>query len=214
MKFQFHFWLDPYFSGGLSSIWLAQAYRVFTTLSIPEDEWNDCGLCLHHHWDRYLYMVILDIEVSAPEETNNSLTTHNGPNLPHYLFVRPPPRFSDGFPDISNWRSGKDLYYWSHSPNGIPFPPEHPEMALSKDADVALSLPNVVPEVHPLMHTWSLDAYNLMRKLQEAKGFDPTTTDFALSKGYPLLDIISAGEERFEDISKDTGALYFPGRNL
>ncbi|KAF9254278.1 hypothetical protein L218DRAFT_951687 [Marasmius fiardii PR-910] len=91
----------------LTPIWLAQARRVFTALSISEDEWNDYG---------YLDRVILEIEVSAPEETDSSVTTHNGPSHPHYLF--------------------------SHSPNGIPFPPE--DMAASKDADVALGLPNVV----------------------------------------------------------------------
>ncbi|KAF9250312.1 hypothetical protein L218DRAFT_1010644 [Marasmius fiardii PR-910] len=48
------------------------------------------------------------------------------------------------------------------------------------------------------MNTWWLENYDFMRDLQEAKGFDPTTTEFACSIGIPILEIVYPENNRFE----------------
>ncbi|KAF9255287.1 hypothetical protein L218DRAFT_1008747 [Marasmius fiardii PR-910] len=196
----FQFCLGYDYQHRRSSIWLAQACRVFKTLSIPRDEWKVYG---------YVYKVDLEL-FPVTEETGyprfDDKGHYRGFVFPCYLFVRPFLRFADGFPDMSCWNSGTDLYYWSTDPNG--------HSAMTDEERVALGLPRYVPKVETYMRTWSLKDYDFIRELQGAKGFDPTTTDFARSLGYPILEILRK-ESRFEVVPDNLGSCFssFSGRN-
>ncbi|KAK7026085.1 hypothetical protein VNI00_015731 [Paramarasmius palmivorus] len=50
--------------------------------------------------------------------------------------------------------------------------------------------------------SWPTDVYTALRKWQVARGFDPSTADWARSCGYPELEIIGGKEEeaRFEGV--------------
>ena len=51
--------------------------------------------------------------------------------------------------------------------------------------------------------TWPSYIYTAIRNWQVARGFDPTTADFARSCGYPELDILinnEAAESQFEEV--------------
>ena len=57
--------------------------------------------------------------------------------------------------------------------------------------------------MEPKVLTWPSHVYTAIRNWQVARGFDPTTADFARSCGYPELDILidnEAAESRFEEV--------------
>ena len=49
-------------------------------------------------------------------------------------------------------------------------------------------------------YSWSNDAHRRMRDYQVARGFDPTTIDFAQSLGYPAYKLIENDSDRFEEV--------------
>ncbi|KAF9257166.1 hypothetical protein L218DRAFT_843579, partial [Marasmius fiardii PR-910] len=99
-----------------------------------------------------------------------------------YLILNPIPELSDGSPDINTWMSGRNLYYWSSDSDG--------ESVMPENQCVSLGLPSFVPHVEYYTCTWNPGIYNLICEWQKAKGFDPTTADFARSLGYPVMDVI------------------------
>ncbi|KAL0058960.1 hypothetical protein AAF712_014327 [Marasmius tenuissimus] len=115
-----------------------------------------------------------------------------------YLFVLPPPQLPDTAPDVAAWlrASAESLYYWSLDPTGDSVMPETQR--------VALHLPSFYQSIHPLEPThWTVEVYDLVRQWQEAQGFDPTTTDFARSLCYPILEILPQNGSRLEDCVED-----------
>ncbi|KAL0564392.1 hypothetical protein V5O48_017655 [Marasmius crinis-equi] len=88
----------------------------------------------------------------------------------------------DSTPDFETWSKSQNLYYWSRDPDG--------DTAMSDEQRVSLGLPRFIPTVNHDCCTWPVEVYDFMRQWQEAKGFDPTTTDFARSMGFPILEII------------------------
>ncbi|KAF9254110.1 hypothetical protein L218DRAFT_832061, partial [Marasmius fiardii PR-910] len=66
-------------------------------------------------------------------------------------------------------------YYWSSDPSG------HSEMT-ERDCEAA-GLPSYLLKVMGNTQTWSPKAYDIMRELQEVKGYDPSTNDFARAMG-------------------------------
>ncbi|KAF9254303.1 hypothetical protein L218DRAFT_1009850 [Marasmius fiardii PR-910] len=65
------------------------------------------------------------------------------------------------------------------------------------------------------IYYWSTDPYGHLKMMEEClahglpsnlpKGFDPTTTDYAQSLGYPIFRIVYPGEDQFKEFSDDTG---------
>ncbi|KAK7060739.1 hypothetical protein VNI00_000471 [Paramarasmius palmivorus] len=45
--------------------------------------------------------------------------------------------------------------------------------------------------------------YDAIHKWQVAKGFDPSTPDFARSLGYPILERVTPEKSRFEEVAKE-----------
>ncbi|KAF9254795.1 hypothetical protein L218DRAFT_828225, partial [Marasmius fiardii PR-910] len=99
-----------------------------------------------------------------------------------YLFVYPIPRFFDGFPNISYLHSERNLYYFSFDPDG--------RTTMTERERVMGGLPRLIPEASTWMTWWRPVDYDFMRELQEVKGFDSTTTEFASSAGLPILQIV------------------------
>ncbi|KAK1235399.1 hypothetical protein PQX77_001382 [Marasmius sp. AFHP31] len=163
--------------------WLSQAVYVFNVLGIPRDR-----------WEGFTMLRDTRIELSLwPDNDDTCVPLDPRLEAPRYLFIRPPPRLPDTTPDLAFWlqASAGSLYYWSLDPNGDSVMPETQR--------IALGLPCLYQKIWPIdVHCWKAEVYDLVRQLQEAKGFDPATTDFARSMGYPILGILPRDDNRFE----------------
>ncbi|KAL0568914.1 hypothetical protein V5O48_013056 [Marasmius crinis-equi] len=115
----------------------------------------------------------------------------NRPDLTCYLFVAPPSQLPNLNPD-SSLRDGNS-YYWSVDPNG--------KSSLSEEERVSFGLPHFTHGSYSYYSSYPVEVYDFIQRWQEAKGFDPKTTEFARSLGYPILEILSWDEEHFENIA-------------
>ncbi|KAF9255434.1 hypothetical protein L218DRAFT_817459, partial [Marasmius fiardii PR-910] len=99
-----------------------------------------------------------------------------------HLFILPPPQRCDGYPNITTWMRGENLYYWSSDPAGGSIMPESQRLHLG--------LPSLAPSFLGFdLRSWSIDIYDTIWTWQEMKGFDPTTTEFARSLGFPVMEL-------------------------
>ncbi|KAF9257159.1 hypothetical protein L218DRAFT_936087 [Marasmius fiardii PR-910] len=192
--FEFKMNHKPYFDTSMG--WLSQACSIFSTLNIPKDEWSGCGLT------PFIY---LELNPAPFDDRHNEASDKAFIHLddPYYLFLIPPPRFPDGYPDINTWKSGKHLYYWSTDPDGQSIMPESQRLSLR--------LPSFIPDAWVTWYTWTSDIYDTIWAWQEMKGFDPTTTDFARSLGYPVMEVVD--EKRLKVLSDVTADLALPDRS-
>ncbi|EEC00008.1 hypothetical protein MPER_00156, partial [Moniliophthora perniciosa FA553] len=156
---------------GFESAWLAQAHSIFGQLGIREEEWDEYSITTH--FDLY----ICPIEAHTYQEENIDIAS-NKPTL--YLFVRPIPRLSDNETTWKSW--AESAYFWSFDPFG--------REEMSESMSVSLGLPSCNIQMKLRSKSWDRCAYKLMERLQRFKGFDPTTTDYARSLGYPIMEIV------------------------
>ncbi|KAL0564178.1 hypothetical protein V5O48_017875, partial [Marasmius crinis-equi] len=106
---------------------------------------------------------------------------------PVYFFTQP---FSPTAP--YNDRMTGDVHYWSLDPDG--------QIPLSPDTCHRFGLPTELKlSVTWRIHSWSSEVYRLMYKYQIARGFDPSTTDFARSLGR-LIFRPANDSDRFEQV--------------
>ncbi|KAG7087960.1 hypothetical protein E1B28_012001 [Marasmius oreades] len=176
--------------------WLSQACSIFNTLNIPKDKWSD------YHFVDLVYLGLnlgtLDHDV---EGDFDAITPNIANESNYYLFLLPPPpSLPGGFPDIHAWMSGKNLYYYSLDPNG--------KSVMTETQCLSFRLPPIVPNFTFRGYSWNSDVYDLISAWQEKKGFDPTTTEFTRSLGYPIMEVIySMDDGRFEDLFENTDSL-------
>ncbi|KAI3621215.1 hypothetical protein WG66_014499 [Moniliophthora roreri] len=157
--------------------WLAQAHSIFSQLGIPEYEWGDYSIT-----DRF-YVQFRPIEVNTYQTASNKPTP--------YLFVRPIPHLSD---DKTTWRSwAESTYFWSFDRSG--------QEEMSESTRVSLGLPSFETEISVRYRYWDCEMYKLMERFQHFKGFDPTTTDYARSCGYPLMQVVP-DEDWFQELGE------------
>ncbi|ESK89792.1 hypothetical protein Moror_16805 [Moniliophthora roreri MCA 2997] len=155
--------------------WLSQAHRSDLTTYEP-------GTCF-----------IPDLYCSG-----HSVSRHKGSDvstlkLPSsvYLFLRPPP---PSLADIDSWWI--QVSFWSFDANGTC---KIPEAECKR-----MGLPNVALNyVNVRLQKWSKYVYDAIHAWQVARGFDPTTTDFARSLSLPIFE---PGTTRFEDIFEEESA--------
>jgi hypothetical protein len=83
-----------------------------------------------------------------------------------------------------------EKYFWSFDALGREMVPE-----------LVGGLPSFAAMINACHDVWSLGHYNAVQKLHTSEGFDPTTTDFALSLGFPVLEVIG-DQYRFEDLGE------------
>lgn len=103
---------------------------------------------------------------------------------------------------MATWLRGKKLYYWSSDATGRTILPDSEQLALG--------LPNLVfspSDVYSL--SWSVEVYEFIWKWQEVMGYDPRTTEFATSLGFPDLEVFD-DEGRFEVSSSGCGKSFPP----
>ncbi|KAF9260915.1 hypothetical protein L218DRAFT_842153, partial [Marasmius fiardii PR-910] len=72
--------------------------------------------------------------------------------------------------------------YWSRDSSG--------QSVISLEEQKEMGLPGITVDEELTFQHWSEEAYDCLRKYQELRGFDPSTTDFARSLGLPILDVI------------------------
>ncbi|KAK1234345.1 hypothetical protein PQX77_002454 [Marasmius sp. AFHP31] len=184
-----------FFVANLCKAWLSQAAHVFNVLGIPREEWEDYTLFT----DDFLYLRLKpDIDHTyTPFNGSQCLDTRiDAPEC--YLFVLPPPQLPDMRPDVTAWcrAPAKSLYYWSLDLTGDSKMPEAQR--------IVLDLPSFHQNISLLKHPhWKAEIYDLARQWQEAQGFEPTTTDFARSRGYLILEILSQDDNRFKNCAED-----------
>ncbi|KAF9257173.1 hypothetical protein L218DRAFT_134387 [Marasmius fiardii PR-910] len=175
--------------------WLTQAFSFFNALNIRRSKWPDCAMI--HSINLDLIPTTFDFSVPAGSSIKFE--------PPCYLFLTAPPQFPDSTPDLYTWMLGKDLYYWSSDPEGHSIMPESQRESLG--------LPSFIPDAWAEYYTWDSDMYDVICAWQEKKNFDPTTTDFTASLGYPIFQHISsdmdADKGRFKVLPDDAGMCLF-----
>ncbi|EEB91235.1 hypothetical protein MPER_10439 [Moniliophthora perniciosa FA553] len=101
------------------------------------------------------------------------------------LFLRPPPLY---VAEIDSWLS--QITFWSFDENGT--------SEISETECKRLGLPNINLHCVDLdLRTWPKHVYNGLHAWQVARGFDPTTADWARSRGLPILE---PAITRFEEV--------------
>ncbi|KAI3613054.1 hypothetical protein WG66_001556 [Moniliophthora roreri] len=163
--------------------WLAQAHSVFSQLGIREEEWEEYSL------NTRFVLYFSPIQVHTYGEENTDIAS-NKPTP--FLFVRPVPRLSD---DETMWRSWAESakYFWSFDPFG--------QKEMSESTRVSLGLPSFETQIEVQFTSWDCCAYKLMERLQIFKDFDPVTTDYARSLGYPILEAVG-DDDRFQELGE------------
>ncbi|KAK1223204.1 hypothetical protein PQX77_013927 [Marasmius sp. AFHP31] len=109
---------------------------------------------------------------------------------PIFLFIHPPP------PNLPNGETSP-LHHWSFQEDG------HSHISL--ESCFHLGLP-VKLHYHNGGHNsyfWPTDRYKLIHQYQIARGFDPTTANFARHLGYDNIFQPLDDADRFEDVQKD-----------
>ncbi|KAK1230810.1 hypothetical protein PQX77_006082 [Marasmius sp. AFHP31] len=173
--------------------WLCQATHVFHVLGIPREEWEGFAVLPNDYF-------ILTLKPFNHAQSRRNCDYRFDP--PYYLFVLPPPQLPDMTPDIVSWilAPAESLYYWSIDHDG--------NSRISEANHMALGLPCFHNHSATLPCGWKAEIYDLVRQWQVAKGFDPTTTDFARSMGHPIVEILPQDNNRFDtdvENGKDTG---------
>uniref|UniRef100_A0A0W0FQT2 Uncharacterized protein n=1 Tax=Moniliophthora roreri TaxID=221103 RepID=A0A0W0FQT2_MONRR len=151
--------------------WLSQSYRIFDALDVTEGEEN--FFVVEPSW--------LEVK-STPrlqyESFGASFNLCDGKPLveeiqpsPVYLFLRP---FPMTISELVPWFEGH-FYFWSFDETG--------RCEMSEEEYWRDSV---------MLHSWPTSIYTTLRDWQEARGFDPTTSNWAQELGYPELEIIGA----------------------
>ncbi|KAK7016206.1 hypothetical protein VNI00_018958 [Paramarasmius palmivorus] len=114
---------------------------------------------------------------------------------PIYLFFYPPLSISE----LISWEKGHtQTYFWSFDENG--------QSEMSEEECRQWGIPELCMVADRLyrgdLWSWPTDIYTALCKLQVARGFDPTTVDWAQSLGYSEWEIVGGKEEeaRFEGV--------------
>ncbi|KAK1234521.1 hypothetical protein PQX77_002275 [Marasmius sp. AFHP31] len=163
--------------------WLCQAIHVFHGLGIPREEWESFALLR----DGSIWLLLSTFNHQSRRDYDYRF------DPPYYLFVLPPPQLPSTTPDVVSWTRApaESLYYWSVDPQG--------NSRMSEAQHTALGLPCFHKSDAPLAtDCWKAEIYDLVRQWQVAKGFDPTTSDFARSMGHPIVEILPQDNDRFD----------------
>ncbi|KAK7021349.1 hypothetical protein VNI00_017452 [Paramarasmius palmivorus] len=166
---------------GNDATWLSQAHCIFNNL----DNINDI--------EKYCLDFAPECLDSPCSEYNESFDQADDPDTesPVYLFVQPPPtRLSE----VDAWLNSQ-VFFWSYDENGTTQITEHIQRCLGLPK-LTLNGPQI------LLRSWRKYVYDAIHKWQVARGFDPTTSDFARSLRYSILQPVpnkdvSASREDF-----------------
>ncbi|KAK1219271.1 hypothetical protein PQX77_018007 [Marasmius sp. AFHP31] len=171
-------WLSLELDEDIKKAWLWQASSVFHARGVSwEDDLSDFNLVYPRGWLRG------DIEVSLFKHQLRQ-------QQPIFLFIYPPP------PNHLRGRTSS-LHHWSFQEDG------HSHISPESCCNLGLpvELAYIVYSFHS--HSWSTKSYKSLHQYQIARGFDPTTADFARHLGYDTFFQPLNHSDRFEDVQKD-----------
>ncbi|KAK1226747.1 hypothetical protein PQX77_010264 [Marasmius sp. AFHP31] len=170
-------WLLLRLNRDIEEAWLWQASGVFHARGVSLD--NDLG-------DLYLIHPEAWLEGNLNDYPSKCQLRHQ---QPIFLFIYPlPPNLPRG--------NTSSLHHWSFQEDG--HPRISPESCLHLGLPVELGYHNL--GCHS--HSWPTTMYKSLHQYQIARGFDPTTADFARHLGYPIFVPLD-DSDRFEDVQKD-----------
>ncbi|KAG7097642.1 hypothetical protein E1B28_004974 [Marasmius oreades] len=139
----------------------------------------------------WLTLVVPVVYLSGSIENSSIKHQRRSEDPPIYLFLHP----LSSFPLLEE-DSVLPIHTWSHDENGeTPIPHHHCEY---------LGLPTKlnVSESSSRAYRWPSETYKIIHKWQVARGFDPTTADFARYLEYPIYEVLSESEAgRFEELN-------------
>ncbi|EEB91848.1 hypothetical protein MPER_09729, partial [Moniliophthora perniciosa FA553] len=165
--------------------WLSQSSHVFDFLKTTGHQENffvvDPPWRLELRSTRPEYLAFSD----AVEETQ-----------PIYLFLYPLP---NTILELISWKGGH-THFWSFEEDG--------QSRIPEKEWKRWGIPILTPTTQygTFMFSWPTHIYTALRKWQIARGFDPSTADWAREFGYPEFEIIGAKkDDRFEEIPDQTG---------
>ncbi|KAJ8087435.1 hypothetical protein PM082_006265 [Marasmius tenuissimus] len=151
----FWFWLNE----GVEEAWLCQSSNIFQSRGISLED--DVGV---------YKLVYPEVELAGDLDPTPSKTQRRR-QQPIYLFVRPPPRNS-----LDDKTSR--VHFWSFHEDG--------QHRLSPESCRNFGLPlELCFRVRGICSkSWSTSSYQLIRRYQTLRSFDPTTPDFARHLGF------------------------------
>ncbi|KAI3615664.1 hypothetical protein WG66_011803 [Moniliophthora roreri] len=160
----------------VDSGWLAQCHNVFAAQDILDGSERCC----------FILSYFLTICVT-PAKLNVLNPSPAVPPFVYLFFPALPPRSAD-LSTLQSWSlTFGQNYYWSLDRDGTSRLPE--------DACASMDLPQLTPKpIQVRLDLWPKKAYNTVYKYQIARGFDPTTTQFAesLKRIWPLWEPVTA----------------------
>ncbi|KAK7047401.1 hypothetical protein VNI00_006632 [Paramarasmius palmivorus] len=162
----------------LLRLWLSQAHRVFDHLNMSR---NDARQCL-----AMTRKVYTSLEGNGPESASQ--------RNPWFLFIRPFPSTPTGQPDFAAWTHG-NMVHWSSDASGRTW--------VLNDAQQTPGFPKITPQIKTLTYKWDDIIYGAARRIQEFKGFDPRTRDFARSLELPAFEVEFEDAEDEDDMDVD-----------
>ncbi|KAL0564861.1 hypothetical protein V5O48_017174 [Marasmius crinis-equi] len=174
--------LDYHISGchdRADEVWLTQASSVFHALGISLDS------------DLSNYKLITPDCYLSGHLSRSQEALQRRRQQPIYLFVVAPPELFPAW----EWREASSLHYWSFDLSGQP--------PLSTATCNLLGLPDQLSFYGnlPDRYSWSNTAYKQVHDYQIARGFDPTTPDFARSLGYHIYQV-QHDSHRFKEVAE------------
>ncbi|ESK86060.1 hypothetical protein Moror_9381 [Moniliophthora roreri MCA 2997] len=162
------FWLE----------WLSQSSRVFNAIDVTEGKenffiadppWLEIRSTRHPTVSRTL--------------RNDEHLTEETPPTPIYLFLRPLPM---SVSELVSWIEGRP-YFWSLDKTG--------KSCMLDEECERWGLPVLTPSTEwsddsVWLASWSTYIYTALQDWQKARGFDPTTSNWARELGYPEWEIV------------------------
>ncbi|KAK7045850.1 hypothetical protein VNI00_007272 [Paramarasmius palmivorus] len=162
-------------------IWLSQSSKIFNELNVIDID-KEC------YWlfERCYFIEIKSRSVAS--ELGNPLCEGHV-----YLFIEPP---FISLTEDKSWRTRP--HFWSHNETGDP--------KMSEEECAWLYLPEVtVTRPNSIRHYWPEEVYKAIEEWQIARGFDPKTSDWAQSMGYPEMEVVGTRRpNRFEEVVDNT----------
>ncbi|KAF9262446.1 hypothetical protein L218DRAFT_405676 [Marasmius fiardii PR-910] len=162
-------------STGETFSWLSQAPNVFHAHNIRFD--GDLS-------NFKLIFATFELKGTLQKSRYKHQRRHLGGLI--YLFLLPSPS-----PNMC-------FYFWTHNPSG--------QDPLSSDTCKYLGLPfKLSVTVKYIQYSWPTKIYKALHDYQVERGFDPTTTNFVQSFGYPTFEIV-ATENHFCNVEEDSAS--------
>ncbi|KAK7041675.1 hypothetical protein VNI00_008964 [Paramarasmius palmivorus] len=164
--------------------WLSQAPLIFDLHGISEEDWGSFAISTSFWLSLDFKELQLD-PMKYIEHQDNSF----------YLFVRPVPSPADHRSVWESWMYGRKCY-WSFDPFGLERPVTGTDIG-----------PDIDEKVGIWRVCWDKRTYQMIRKLQILHGFDPATTEFAVSLGYSIFQ----GASDMDELRRGMPSLFEEG---